>query len=824
MKRFIIALIVVISSAVMLHARIINVPADYSTIQAAIDSSAYDDTVLVSPGTYMENINFNGRSILLASQFIFGEDTSFISQTIIDGDSNASVITINGAEGERTGVCGFTVQNGQSFLGGGISCANSNPTISHNIIKNNEAEYGGGGIICVSGNVIIKSNRIVDNSATGIVWPTRGGGIYCYNANVQIIDNIIEGNTCNPDSGNLGLGGGIQCHYSNAIIKSNVIKLNSSNSDGGGIDLPFSTAIIMNNLIIYNSAFINGGGIHGSGTIINNTLAGNSAGYYGGGYCSDGGSNRMIINNIFWDNIAPNDPQISDASSEINYCDIQGGRIGQGNIDADPLFRDPFNGDYRLQITECGYPATSPCVDTGSPIIQDSLLSCGFGLGTRLSDMGAYAGGDSLQHIGRTLDVPDDYGTIQGAIDASFNNDTIIVSPGTYVENIRFGGRNIILASLFYLTGDQSYISSTIIDGNGSGSVVTLQSGEDGTSVISGFTLRNGYSGSGGGIYCCNSGAIIQYNIICQNTAYHEYGGNGGGIACEHSSPTIMGNIITENISNGVGGGISFIYSNARVINNILIGNSSGYNGGGGLFLSFSNPRITDNTIYGNSSELRGGGIWLSYNCSPIMINTILRSNWSNSDPEIGYESGSLIRIRYSNIEGGWSGEGNIDCDPLFRDPLGGDFHLMAISCDDSANSPCIDAGDPAIVDSIQACNWGLGMARSDIGFNCGNMPTPWTDLNQSEISAPVKISLLFSYPNPFNPSTTIKYSISQSSNVQINIFNLLGQKVENLFDGYQNAGEYSVLWIASEMPSGVYFAKLNSEKNSKSIKMMLLK
>ena len=66
----------------------------------------------------------------------------------------------------------------------------------------------------------------------------------------------------------------------------------------------------------------------------------------------------------------------------------------------------------------------------------------------------------------KTIQIPEDYATIQAGINASVDGDEIIVSPGTYVENINFEGKAVILGSLFYTTRDTSYISQTIIDGD----------------------------------------------------------------------------------------------------------------------------------------------------------------------------------------------------------------------------------------------------------------------------------------------------------------------------------------------------------------------
>ena len=76
-----------------------------------------------------------------------------------------------------------------------------------------------------------------------------------------------------------------------------------------------------------------------------------------------------------------------------------------------------------------------------------------------------------------TINVPQDLTTIQTAIDNSNNGDTVLVSPGTYFENINFNGKNIVLGSSFLTTGDTSYISQTIIDGSQQGCVVVFESG-----------------------------------------------------------------------------------------------------------------------------------------------------------------------------------------------------------------------------------------------------------------------------------------------------------------------------------------------------------
>jgi hypothetical protein len=88
----------------------------------------------------------------------------------------------------------------------------------------------------------------------------------------------------------------------------------------------------------------------------------------------------------------------------------------------------------------------------------------------------------------------------------------------------------------------------------------------------------------------------------------------------------------------------------------------------------------------------------------------------------------------------------------------------------------------------------------------------------------PREFSLLHNYPNPFNAATDIRYALPEASDVRIEIFDILGRKVQILVDENQRAGYHQVIWNGDNFPSGVYFAKLRTLKKSKSIKMLLLR
>ena len=197
---------------------------------------------------------------------------------------------------------------------------------------------------------------------------------------------------------------------------------------------------------------------------------------------------------------------------------------------------------------------------------------------------------------GRTIYVPDDHTTIQGAIDAAAAGDTIIVRPGTYVENIDDSyDRPVILKS-------ELGPAYTVIDGNGNGSVVTFDSEKAQGSVFEGFCIRNG-----------------------TGTYDRKYGGLcGGGIySAWWSTPTIRNNVVMANKADCGGGIFCGYYSSSKIINNIVTANTADYGGGIGCVDPEPSTRIVNNTVTLNTASVSGGGIYVIFLQLPnIKIST----------------------------------------------------------------------------------------------------------------------------------------------------------------------------------------------------------
>jgi len=239
------------------------------------------------------------------------------------------------------------------------------------------------------------------------------------------------------------------------------------------------------------------------------------------------------------------------------------------------------------------------------------------------------------------------FDAIQEAIDYALDGETVIVLSGTYTgegnRDLDFKGKAIALRS-------QNGPSECIINCEGFGRGSIFQSGEGQDSVLAGFTITGGEADRGGSICCLNA-----------------------------SHPTIMNCILRGNLAIGSSGRSPEAY-------------------GGGIYCQLSNPTITNCTLNGNSALSHGGGIYCE-NSNPTLTNSI---SWGNSPDEI---YGDNISIIFSNIQGGFVGESNLDFDPLFADPESGDYHLKSqvgrydphtqIWMVDDVTSPCIDAGDP---------------------------------------------------------------------------------------------------------------------------------
>jgi parallel beta-helix repeat protein len=241
------------------------------------------------------------------------------------------------------------------------------------------------------------------------------------------------------------------------------------------------------------------------------------------------------------------------------------------------------------------------------------------------------------------IHVPADQPTIQAAINAAQNGDTVLVAPGTYYENITFSGKAITVKST-------SGNTVTFIDGGHANSVVTFDTGEGLTSVLRGFTVQNGNAGSGGGILISNASPTITGNIVTNNTAC----GSGAGIQLYFSSAVVQSNTISHNSQSGCtgggGGGIYVSSGSAQIIGNIIEDNSWVSDEGGGIDLfGAGTPTLKNNIIRSNMAASHGGGITISNYSDALIVQNLIYSNTASQGSGIyfgvpdGYRGPALV-------------------------------------------------------------------------------------------------------------------------------------------------------------------------------------
>ena len=670
----------------------------FDAIQEGIDAATDGDTVLVADGTYRgtgnRDLDFGGRLITLCS---VSEDPALC---VIDCEEDGRGFYFHSGETHGAIVRGLTITRGfAGGDGGGVLCESySAPTISWCVVIDNWVAGNGGGIYCHESSPAITNCRIARNIAFA------GGGICCHDGSSPAIVNcLIERNAT---LAGLYVGGGLRCNWGSSPTVTNctIVENVSHRGPGDGVGCLNDSVPTITDCILW-----------GNGT---------EQIYAGGG------------------NLA------------VTYCDVQGGWPGAGNIDSDPL----------LTADGLHLQASSPCRDAGDPNgvytgqsdvdgeIRESDDRVDMGVdeyidvdADALPDwweslyFGSPTGGDPTADIdadGRTTAqeyvlstnpvlppmtyyasvAGDDSwdglapqwdgqhgpkATIQAALDAThpLEGDTVVVADGTYVgdgnHDLDFHGKAILVCS-------ENGPDSCIIDCEASGRGFDFHSHEDETSILQGFTIRNGSAGQGAGIYsgyssnptiinctltantstgrgagiyCHWNSPTLRNCIITSNAAAHA----GGGIYCHESGPTISGCEITDNISSDYGGGIgmrSFSSSECLTISDCAItGNQAGDDGGGlGGDAYFADVIVQNSMITDNSANGRGGGLDLGANIAIVTDCVIERNHaWNGGGVEGRANPLFLVNCDISDnvaLEQG----GGIEC--VFTD----NYHI--INCD----------------------------------------------------------------------------------------------------------------------------------------------
>ncbi len=317
----------------------------------------------------------------------------------------------------------------------------------------------------------------------------------------------------------------------------------------------------------------------------------------------------------------------------------------------------------------------------------------------------------------------------------------------------------------------------------------------------------------------------------------------GGGIR----DFAISNSVFSGNTSNRYVAGPGFITKSTGTVSNCIFASnytqytdttytSHGCSLGSEARVDFINCTFADTSVAG------GVGLSVRRGTEANILNSIFRgTGYRPISLVTAAELGCTVSVNYCNIENGIDsiyvsdtlsillyGEGNLSMDPLFVDPLHGDYHL-------TESSPCIGAGINALQleDKLMNAPAGdiegasrpspvgsqadMGAYEHPLGNPAGIQPGLGNPGNEN-------LSLTV-YPNPFYQTVSISYDITVASDVELTIYNSLGQPVETLVSAFQQPGEYQVNWNARSRSGGTYFCRMKTEReNVQAIKLLLLR
>jgi hypothetical protein len=521
----------------------------FATIQAGIDAAVDGDTVLVQPGTYVENINFNGKNIVLGSLFLTTQDTSYIAQTIIDGNGLPNVVQFTTGETNAAQLTGFTIQGGyydggnSAFNGAGILIDQASPHINHCVIKDNTISWYGGGIC---------------------VWRPCS----------PVLDNLtIIGNTASYHGGGIAVLDGATPQISNSLIANNT----TYGGWGGGVYVGGTGAAVT----ISNS------------TIVNNIVTNGYSNHWGGGIAIANQTTVSLVNSIVCGN-TPN--QIDDEfgqTHDVAYSSIEGGYTGTGNIHSDPLFVNRTASNYHIL-------ANSLCVNSGHPDSTDSD-------GT-IADMGAlpyingYSGPDwyvsttGSDEVG-TGESNNPFASIQSGMNFIQNSESLLVQPGTYSVNINYGGKEITLKSI------QGAESTIFTPANPNLPMVQFGANETASAILDGFSFHNAETAGGAISFGGNSNATVKNSIITNTISQHP-------ITFNQAAGTLLNCIITDNEGYSP---LYFYYVNGSKVVNCTFANNSAPDAGVAQISAGEAPSFINCIMWNEGIQELDGNADVSY-------------------------------------------------------------------------------------------------------------------------------------------------------------------------------------------------------------------
>ena len=738
---------------------------NFITIQEGIDAATDGDTVLVAPGTYYENISFNGKNILVASHYISELDDLYIYNTIIDGNQQGSVVYVANGEYEAE-LNGFTIQNGSGSdhvwgtLGGGIYCDNIQIKLRNLIIQSNYTTHSGGGLYCSQAFVSLSNVTIRNNYA-----PFMGGGM------IILYDSQILFDTVNLNN----------MYHNHAIRGSDIHKSHYA----PGFDFTVDTFSVLNPDHYFISSTDQYG--HHMNDIEVNILNGKIEQVNNDLYVSDLGNDE---NN----GLSPQDPlkSLTFAFSKIVSDSMHPNTIHVANGTYSPsLTNEKFPLAFRSYITIDGESMEETVLDCEKEIfhfwgvnfdknisLKDLSLINGFGnlWGTEGFKVGCIY---SYKNSGITFENL----RIEGC-EGGWTGGMTIGNPSKMsINNISYlhnkGAINLSVWGVFP-EPETFYFDNLTFKG-----------------ITGGNIIEEGY---GNGLWVTGS---LNYpdHLRCIFT-------NVEIIENHNTNPSSGAGAFSAGVNDG--GWIQLI--NATIGNNTCIGNE------GSLGIGYPARMDLYNTIvYNPDLPLE----FVVYNPAPYEPCTLnVHNSLFRGEEELFDITGSCV-VNWGNDI--------LDTDPLWKNAGEFPYQLSEGSPCINLGTPMYVPGmePPYIVEDediyylITTEYDSIPLPATDMAGN-PRIVGGRIDMGAYEFqegiyiqTPPPKIDLhLSAFPNPFADQTTIAFSSKKEAHIIAEIYNLKGQKVQTLMDATTAPCKSKIIWKGTDdygetLPYGTYICRL---------------
>lgn len=672
-------------------AAIINVPDDYTTIQAAIDAAVDGDHIVIADGTYSGSGNSDLTWDGSQKHLTVRSENGSTAVTIDCENTNSAFVFRYSDQSVLDQIQGLTIINGSASTGGAMQLYSVSPHISDCVFRSNVSETGlgfGGAVYCIDSSAEFYQCLFEDNHVG-----KNGGALYAFNSNLTIDQCQFQENSASAEGGAVGL-----C-MDNSIISNSEFSLNRSGA-GGAVHLSIAASHLISSEFSSNAATY-GGAIK---------LAESEQAVIGGS------GDSM---NTFDSNNAP-------AGADLFYDGTVGNLV--------TATHNHFSGHPHSDV----YVSPPTCFDV-TAYVADTVLV--------YADLFVSPDGDN-SNDGLTVASP--LKTISEALariaPTATQPLTIHLAPGEYSHTATDERFPLPLISDLSIVGDET--SETTINAEGLG--VTFMACCDSNFTLSHLTLiqpqpwtyRIMFKESSGILSHLNLGGAFEENSCIYgylsdlSISNCTFDSNAGNLVYASRGDIDMDNCHITNIQRS---GIVFynghlnmvdcvfesgseqyievgrttgeisqcqfsnflsseqdyliaIYgSSTMTLSNCLMDNNSAVQGGAAVKVDdYSSVDLANCTFTGNTYEHEDAGLLFLDDSIVNVTNTIF---WNNAGNLLADESSdSILNISYSNIQGGYDGEGNINSDPLFTDT--DDYHLLS-------GSPCIDTGTDRNAPSI---------------------------------------------------------------------------------------------------------------------------